>query len=113
MFNWIDLIILIVVIVGLFMLFREILLWYWKINIRVRLLDDILEELRGISKRLDALETKRVSVQEPQDNRERLCAESNGTQEYFTRFCTECGCKLNDSPCFCPVCGVRIDTGIP
>ena len=44
-----TLIAVIVVIVAAFLLFREIILWYWRVNHIVERLDQILSELKRIS----------------------------------------------------------------
>ena len=45
--QWI--IIAIVIIIAVFLILREFVCWYWKINERVSLLEDILEELKKMN----------------------------------------------------------------
>ena len=42
----------IIVIVFIFLVIREILMWYWKINERISLLEDISDDLSAIRKAL-------------------------------------------------------------
>ena len=48
-----SILIILVVILGLFIIGREIMMWYWKINKRIESLENIEMELRKISKLLD------------------------------------------------------------
>jgi len=60
-----------VILVGIFLIFREIFNWYWKINKRVNQLADIsveLKELREIKEELNNISNKLEKEDNKQDN---------------------------------------------
>ena len=52
----------------LFLIFREVVCWYWKINVRVKLLTEIRDLLRNIERQPEAPELPSV-ISWPRESR--------------------------------------------
>lgn len=96
-FNWGDvagLLIFVLVIVVIFLVFREVICWYWKINQEADLLKwqgAILTEIRDL---LAAKGSSQVGLVQAMQQ---------------TRLCTGCGATVDDSgSVFCTKCGAKL-----
>src|SRR5689334_1519374 len=54
----------ILIIIGIWFLIRELLNWYWKINLRIALLEKISQQLEKISFQLGASNVSEVTIEE-------------------------------------------------
>jgi len=52
-------IIIVAAAIGLFLLARQIMLWYYKINKRVTILEDILKKLSSIDKKIGLISNEK------------------------------------------------------
>lgn len=84
------------IVVVIFLIFREVFCWYWKINIRISL----QKETNLLLKRL--IDNEYVKI----DTQEVLSEENNQTD---TVFCTNCGHKNEFGAEFCSNCSQRIE----
>jgi hypothetical protein len=87
-----------VVIVILGAIFREVLCWFWKINLQVSLLEDI-------SKKLDSLGGSGLSNASKVASKTSLAAGS--TEEQI--LCPGCGTLTNADGDFCEQCGKKLE----
>ena len=53
-----KIVMIIIAAIGIFLLFREIGCWYFKINVRMQIAKDTLDALQKISVHLDGIEEK-------------------------------------------------------
>jgi hypothetical protein len=63
-----EFIIVLAIAIGLFFLFRAVILWYWKVNEVVRLLTDIRDRLPVIEKPVEST----ISVEKEHSSRDVL-----------------------------------------
>ncbi|MBU0567963.1 zinc ribbon domain-containing protein, partial [bacterium] len=76
-----TLLVILVIAIVIFLILREVVTWYWKINQRVGLLEDILAELRAL--RTGQPISKRLH-------------------------CDQCGAETVEGDEFCPGCGSKV-----
>jgi hypothetical protein len=82
----------------LFLIFREVICWYWKINERLSELRQIRSTLEGIDRKLVAAGSTSGSV-------------SGGTEvKKATNECLKCNKPLSPAARFCEYCGALIET---
>lgn len=106
-----GLIVILVVLIVLFLIFRAIVLWYWKVDEQVALLKDLRDELRGIRA---AMRAGRREVGEPQlkatETQTRvLAAQAGGTATRVLDregrvLCPHCGHASSASRTTCKSC---------
>jgi hypothetical protein len=95
-----GLLIALIIAIVVFLICREIVCWYWKINIRVKLMEDTVAKLKSISKKLNKISekldgTEVVDEESPSVDAEIDCPNCQKTIPSGSAFCEYCGQKLS------------------
>ena len=92
-----PLIIFFLVAAAVFLIIRELMCWYWKINIMVGLLEDIKNKLGTIGDNISASGSSMANILST--------SPEVGSNEII---CPKCGEKTSAEGKFCEVCGARL-----
>ena len=111
-FNLVLLSIILIVLILIFLICREIVCWYWKINIRVGLLTEIRDLLKDISMKTDTdekvLSDKAIEIFQLGEEKEEIGED----QDLNTWRCT-CGAENVGSSAYCSECNTIRRLNLP
>ena len=107
---WISILVITVVLIVLFLIFREIVMWYWKINKRLSALYDILDELREIRYALQGRKPADLTsgISDPPNAPVAAPLKAGAEKRESVLRCPQCQRKNDLNSAFCEDCGYKL-----
>ncbi len=104
-----SLLVTILILLVIFLILREVVCWYWKINETLSVLKQIRDLLASMTpETADEIMQKVDTVDIPYDERMESSEEGDPWQKYKEGYCPECGAKIEKNSPKCGSCSANL-----